>query len=333
MRKEYAYGADIGWLSQFEAKGIRWVNKDMQEVDAIEELARFGVNAIRLRVFVNPPKSAIWQKNESTVCMLGFCDADGLLAAAKRVKSEGLRLMIDFHYSDHFADPEIQDIPEAWKDLSDEELHRAVYEHTVSVLNLLRENGIEPEWVQVGNEINNGIMWPRAGLKDNPQLLISLLNTGYDAVKEIFPKCSVVTHLACLNDKSECDPFIEAFYAYRGKTDIFGFSFYPYWFNAPYDVPFIYGQMAYFHDRIKKPIMIVEIGGEEIKPDLTYEILKNTIDAGHLLPEDAVQGIFYWEPCAGADFLPDHYPLGASKTVGPDTLQMTRAMEAFGDSI
>ena len=73
------------------------------------------------------------------------------------------------------------------KDLSDEELHRAVYEHTVSVLNLLRENGIEPEWVQVGNEINNGITWPRAGLKDNPQLLISLLNTGYDAVKEIFP--------------------------------------------------------------------------------------------------------------------------------------------------
>ena len=203
----------------------------------------------------------------------------------------------------------------------------------MSVLNLLRENGIEPEWVQVGNEINNGIMWPRAGLKDNPQLLISLLNTGYDAVKEIFPKCSVVTHLACLNDKRECDPFIEVFAAHGGKTDIFGFSFYPYWFNAPYDVPFIYGQMAYFHDRIKKPIMIVEIGGEEIKPDLTYEILKNTIDAGHLLPEDAVQGIFYWEPCAGADFLPDHYPLGASKTVGPDTLQMTRAMEAFGDSI
>ena len=82
----------------------------------------------------------------------------------------------------------------------------------------------------------------------------------------------------------------------------------------------------------------LEYTGQTIRTEITldaetYEILKNTIDAGHLLPEDAVQGIFYWEPCAGADFLPDHYPLGASKTVGPDTLQMTRAMEAFGDSI
>ena len=108
MRTEYAYGADIGWLSQLEANGIKWVNEDMHEVDAIGELKRLGTNAIRLRVFVNPPVTAIWRKNETTVCMLGFCNAEGLLDAAKRVRDEGMRLMIDFHYSDHFADPDIQ---------------------------------------------------------------------------------------------------------------------------------------------------------------------------------------------------------------------------------
>ena len=67
MRKEYAYGADIGWLSQFEAKGIRWVNKEMQEADAIRELKMLGVNSARLRVFVDPPKSALWRKNNKTI--------------------------------------------------------------------------------------------------------------------------------------------------------------------------------------------------------------------------------------------------------------------------
>ena len=332
MKKGYAYGADIGWLSQFEAKGIRWVNKEMQEVDVLRELKRLGTNAARLRVFVDPPPSAFWRKNETTVCMLGFCDADGLLSASKRVRDEDLRLMIDFHYSDHFADPDIQDIPAAWKDLSDEELHAAVHDHTVHTLEMLKTNGIEPEWVQVGNEINHGFMWPRASLKNDPHLMTSLLNAGYDAVKEVFPKCNVVTHLACLNDRSECIPFLETFYANGGKTDILGFSFYPYWFNSPYDVDFIRGQMEYFYKKYDKPLIIAEIGGKEEDPDQTYEIVKNTIDAGRLLPEDSVQGIFYWEPCAGADFLPDHYPLGASKTVGNNTLQLTRALKAYRDS-
>lgn len=333
MRTEYAYGADIGWLSQLEANGIKWVNEDMHEVDAIGELKRLGTNAIRLRVFVNPPVTAIWRKNETTVCMLGFCNAEGLLDAAKRVRDEGMRLMIDFHYSDHFADPDIQDIPDEWRTLSDEELHAAVHDHTTDILNLLKKNSIEPEWVQVGNEINHGLMWPRASLSEAPELMVALLNTGYDAVKEVFPECSVVTHLACLNDQRECDPFLNVFLTNGGKTDIFAFSFYPYWFNCPYDVSFIYAQMKYFRDRIKKPLLIAEVGGKESEPDQAYEIVRNTIAAGRLLPEGSVQGIFYWEPCAGGDFLSDHYPLGASKTVGPKTLQLTETLGAYRDAI
>lgn len=159
--------------------------------------------------------------------------------------------------------------------------------------------------------------------------MTELLNTGYDAVKEVFPECSVVTHLACLQDRSECLPFLEAFYANGGKTDILGFSFYPYWFDAPYDVQSIREQMAYYADTYRKPIIIAEIGGKENDQDQTYEIVKNTIDAAELLPEGTVRGIFYWEPCAGADFLPDHYPLGASVTAGSMTLQFNRTLRAF----
>lgn len=85
-----------------------------KEVEPLAAMKEMGVDAVRFRIFVNPPKDAYWRKDEKTICMLGFCDGQSVLEVSKRVKEAGMKLMLDFHYSDHFADPEYQDIPEEW---------------------------------------------------------------------------------------------------------------------------------------------------------------------------------------------------------------------------
>lgn len=149
---EIDYGADVGWLSQLEAQGYSWQDENGNTRDVLDILSDYGITAIRLRVFVNPPSSFEWTKNDGTECILGYCDTTGLLYMAERAKNKGFDIMVDFHYSDHFADPEYQDIPEQWKDASYNELVTYVYDYTYYVMNQLAQNGIYPKWVQVGND-------------------------------------------------------------------------------------------------------------------------------------------------------------------------------------
>lgn len=205
MRQNFIYGIDVGWVSQLELQGITWTDKYGNTVEPIQALKEMGATAVRLRVFVNPPESAVWQKPKKQAygrefggeeCMLGLCDSQNVLKMAQRVKNLDMDLMIDFHYSDHFADPIYQDIPQEWKALDQNGLKQKVREHTKEVLTLLTEHNIYPDWVQVGNEINSGILLPVGSSSGNPQFLVELLNTGYEAVKECCPDCQVVTHIS-----------------------------------------------------------------------------------------------------------------------------------------
>lgn len=345
MKQQFAYGVDLGWLSQLEKRDVRWVETDrgtaqdreVKEVDPIAALRELGVDSVRLRVFVNPPKEAFWTKKDGTVCMLGFCDKESVAEMAKRVKQAGIRLMIDFHYSDHFADPEYQDIPAEWEGEDAEGLREKVYQHTKEVLELLIQNDATPEWVQVGNEINPGILLPEGSLAKHPKQLVSFLNAGYDAVKECCPDCQVITHLSCVNIREVCDPFLDTFFELGGKTDILGFSYYPYWYNMIEEirgkkpVELFYNPLIAYAGKYKKPVMIVEVGGPENDEEGTYQLLANTIEALKQVPDGMGTGIFYWEPEVGAELLPDKYPLGAALKAGENTLQFTRALTAYRD--
>ena len=105
-------GADIGWISQLQDNGISWVNESGITENPLKILKDQGIDSVRLRVFVNPPTSAQWTKNDGTTCLLGYADKDSVVEMAKQASDLGLKIMIDFHYSDHFADPAYQDIPE-----------------------------------------------------------------------------------------------------------------------------------------------------------------------------------------------------------------------------
>lgn len=330
----FVYGADIGWLNQLEDMGIKWQNPSGVEKDALQILSEFGVNAIRLRVFVNPPSSYTWQKTPTETCLLGYADKTGVVWMAQRAKALGMKIMIDFHYSDHFADPAYQDKPAAWANYSFNQLKTAVYNHTYDVMSALANVGVYPEWVQVGNEINSGLLWPD-GRYDNFSQMTQLLNSGYDAVKAVSPSSKVVTHLANGHNNSTFRWFFDNFITtYGGKTDVIGMSYYPYWIGTDYtqSINSLASNLNDMVSRYGKEVMVVEVGGLESNPTNTYNMLKAVVEKVKSVPGNKGLGVFYWEPEANSGVLPDAYPLGATTKISSNVLRFTTALNAFKDS-
>lgn len=142
----FANGADVGWVTQQESSNYGWYNSSGVKTDPFVLLKNGNINAVRLRVWVNPSG--------------GWCDGKDVLYKAQRAKAQGQRIMIDFHYSDTWADPGHQTKPAAWSSHTIGQLYTDVYNHTTGILNYLKSNGIAVDWVQVGNEINGGMLWP-----------------------------------------------------------------------------------------------------------------------------------------------------------------------------
>jgi arabinogalactan endo-1,4-beta-galactosidase len=167
-KSSFAKGADVGWLPQMEATGYKFYDTDGIKRDCLQLLKDRGMNTIRLRVWVNP--------NDDKAS--GHCSKEETVVMALRAQKMGMRIMIDFHYSDSWADPGKQFKPKAWENHSFSELMTDVYDHTFDVLSALKSTGVTPEWVQVGNEIPGGMMWPEGSTKNWSQLA-QLLNKGY----------------------------------------------------------------------------------------------------------------------------------------------------------
>lgn len=325
MAQTMALGVDLGWVSQLEQRGFRWVEADGRAVDPIRACRDRGATAVRLRLFVEPAPHAYWQKKPDELCMLGLCDTENVLAMAKRAAALGMDVMLDFHYSDHFADPLLQDMPTAWRGLEGDALVRRLYQYTCDTLARFKEAGIAPRWVQVGNEINPGVALPGGSLRDAPAQMVALCNAGYDAVKAVFPQCLVVTHLSGALNEAMCRPFCEAFFPRGGKCDVLAFSYYPYWAGAVSDRA---GLLAWLktYQKYGKPLMIAEVGGPDDDEQGAAALIEDCIEAMRAV---GGLGVFYWEPDANRAAVPDGYPLGAARLVDAHTLQYTSALDAF----
>ena len=142
----FAKGADISWVTEMEKSGMKFYNANGKQTDCFELMKELGMNAIRLRVWVNPTD--------------GYCNKADVVAKALRAKALGLELMIDFHYSDSWADPGKQNIPNAWKNYNLAKMKTAVADHTKEVLQALKDKGVGVQWVQIGNETTSGMLWP-----------------------------------------------------------------------------------------------------------------------------------------------------------------------------
>ena len=268
-------GADISFLPELEARGIKFSDKGVEK-DAIAILKDHGFNYVRLRIFNNPAADSGYSPGK------GFCDLKHTLEMARRVKSAGLKLLLDFHYSDYWADPGKQFKPAAWKDIAFTALEDSVYAFTKHVISELKKQGTTPDMVQMGNEINHGILWPEGNVK-HLDSLADLLRAGSRAVVDVDPKIQLMLHVALGGQNEESVWFIDNMIARKVPFDLIGQSYYPKWHGTLDDLQHNLNDLV---RRYNKDIIIVE-----------YSHQKEAVNRiGFNLPNNRGKGTCIWEP-------------------------------------
>ncbi len=274
-RLDKMIGADISWLPQLEDRENKFI-EDSLEVDGMKLLQKHGFNYIRLRIFVNPENEKGYAPEK------GYCGLAYTLAMAKRVKEAGMQLLLDFHYSDYWADPQQQFKPLRWDTLDFETLKDSVRIYTSNVLRALKAQGTSPAMVQIGNEINHGLLWPDGHIS-KPDQLAELLKAGVEGTKAVDPNMSIMMHIALGGQNDESVFWLDNMLARGVEFDIIGLSFYPRWHGTLEDLN------NNMHDLIKrynKPINVVE-----------YSDFKREVhDIVFSLPDDMGKGACIWEP-------------------------------------
>jgi arabinogalactan endo-1,4-beta-galactosidase len=280
-------GADIGWLSQMEATGYKFYDSTGIQKDCMQILKDHGINTVRLRVFVNPSNDRI----------NGHCSKKEVAAMAVRAKNMGMRIMIDFHYSDSWADPGKQNKPAAWASDTFSQLLTDLYNYTFGVLDTLKSTGVKPEWVQIGNEITWGMLWPD-GSTSNWAQLAQLLNKGYDATKAVDSTIKVIIHLDQGNDNSRFRTFFNNATSNHVRYDIIGASYYPYWLGTDYTLTIndLGNNLNDLPSRYGKEVMVVETGGDYTRVQNTYDMLVAVLNKVKAVPDSKGLGVIYWEP-------------------------------------
>jgi arabinogalactan endo-1,4-beta-galactosidase len=294
-----------------ESNGRKFYNSAGTEQEGMLLLKNLGMNTIRLRVWVNPAG--------------GWNNKADVLAKATRAKNLGMRLMIDFHYSDTWADPGHQTKPAAWAAMDIAGLKSALSNHTLEVLNTLKANSITPEWVQVGNETNDGMLWPEGKASTNMNNFAQLVNAGYDAVKTVFPQSKVIVHVSNGFDNSLFRWLFDGLKNNSGKWDVIGMSLYP----TPANWASLNNQcLANMHDmvsRFNKEVMVVEVGMSWDQPAASQSFLADIIAKTKSIPNNKGLGVLYWEPQSYNNW--QGYTLGAFDNSG----KPTSALNAFAN--
>ena len=276
----FANGSDVSWVTQMEASGFKFYNNSGVQQDLFTILGGKGINAIRLRVWVNPSG--------------GWCNTADVIAKALRAKAAGMSILIDFHYSDTWADPGHQTVPAAWSSLDFTDLMTTTYNYTQSTLNTLKSNGITPLWVQVGNETSNGMLWPDGEASLNMKQYAWLVNCGYNATKAVFPSCKVIVHLANGYDNTTFRWLFDGLKANGGSWDVCGMSLYPSTTNwSTLDAECL-TNMQDMVSRYGKQVMLCEVGMEADQPTIAESFLKDIIAKTKSVSGGL--GVFYWEP-------------------------------------
>ena len=300
---EFYKGVDISSLLEYEDNGIKMRNASGQSVDGLELCQENGVNSVRLR---------IWNEPSRVPETKGYCDLEHTVILAKRIKEKGMHFLLDFHYSDYWADPGKQRKPYAWENLSPEELVQAVYDYTKEVLECLTQEGCQPDMVQVGNEIRSGMLFPDGEVPNFSQLA-RLLNAGIRAVRDVNPEIQVMIHL----DQGGKFVFLKEWFdsimeAGLLPFDVIGVSFYPFWHGTFIDLK---NSLEGLVERYKLPVIVVEtahpwrrsVDGfvtEEQERIAGFcagikeqgEVLELLMNIVASVSNDMGCGVYYWEP-------------------------------------
>lgn len=305
----FASGADVSWVTQMEASNIHFYDSAGVQQDLFTVLKGVGINAIRLRVWVNPTG--------------GWCNTADVVAKAVRAKSAGMKILIDFHYSDTWADPGHQTLPAAWAGEDLTHLVDSVGAHTGAVLRALKNSGVTPTWVQVGNETNNGMLWPNGNATDSMGNFAQLVNAGYNAVKAVDSTIKVIVHISNGYDNSLFEWVFDGLKNNGAHWDVIGMSLYPTsstW--SSYNTQCL-ANMKDMITRYGKQVMIAEVGMSWTDSTDCQSFISDLISKVKSLSNDNGLGVFYWEPESYNNW--QAYTLGAFNNAG----MPTSAMKAF----
>ena len=248
-------GGDISMLTKYEQAGTIYRNSAGKKTDALKLFKKEGWNAMRLRLFVDPSKAPKENKDEG-VCQ----DLDYVMKLGKRIKKAGFQLMLDFHYSDTWADPGKQFTPASWQGASAVALADSVYQYTKRSLIAMKKAGAEPELIQVGNEISFGMLWPTAKTlpteDKNWNEFIAILRQGCKACREICHKAKIIIHTEQAGKWENTKAFYDRLEAAKLDYDVIGLSYYPMWHER---IPVLHATLDNLVLRFpKKEVMIVE---------------------------------------------------------------------------
>ncbi len=276
---QFIKGADISWHTEMTASGYKWYNDAGTQQPLHTILKAHKMTAIRLRVWVNPAG--------------GWCNQNDVVAKAVAAKNAGMDVMIDFHYSDSWADPGKQTPPSGWGSYNINQMMTAVWNHTVQVLTAVKNAGVTPKWVQIGNETNDGILWPLGKASTNGfQNYAWIVNTGNNAAKSIFPSIKTIVHIANGDNRTVLQWNLDGLRTAGATYDIIGLSLYPAesWSGA---VNSYASNLTYLKSRYGKSVMLVEVGMNAAPVNTAYNAL---VDILNKTKANGGLGVFYWEP-------------------------------------
>lgn len=307
--RERLLGGDISMLARYEQEGTIYRDTEGNKVDALTFFHDKQWNAMRVRLFVDP-NNAPKDNLDEGVCQ----DLDYVVGLSKQIKKAGFKLMLDFHYSDTWADPGKQFIPKSWEQCSPEAMADSVYNYTLHCLKTLKKEGAAPDLIQVGNEISFGTLWPTARVDSATDsrwaTLADIINHGAKACRKACPKAKIIIHTEKAGEWQYTRDFYNELKSRKVDYDVIGLSYYPMWHRNV-------GVLAATLDSLavqfpEREVMIVETAGYYShekdpwsKPDdysqfypispegqriFTHELVSE------LLRHDNVTGLFWWFP-------------------------------------
>lgn len=305
---QFVKGMDVSMIKELEGYGAAYY-LDGRKGDLFEILSRCGVNMIRLRIWQDP-----YDENGNPYGG-GMNDLQTTMELAERAVRNGMSYLLDFHYSDFWADPAKQVKPKAWRGLCGEKLETAVYLHTVNTLKAMKNEGFVPAMVQVGNEITNGLLWPDGHI-DHREEMAALLQAGMKGVREVCPDTRIMLHLDFGTDNSMYRNWFDKIQPFRLDFDVIGMSYYPHWNGS---IQLLLDNMNDVSKRYDKDIIIAEtsigyttdslgcsgvVFSEEQEKATGYPatmagqeaFLKDLYQAVRSVYGGRGIGVFYWEP-------------------------------------
>lgn len=304
LPEDFIMGCDISTVIAQEKSGVKYYDYNGSEGDLFEILADSGVNYIRVRVW-NDPFDANGNGYGG-----GNCDIDTACEIGKRATAAGMKLLVDFHYSDFWADPSKQDAPKAWESMDIDTKKQALYDYTRESLTKLKDAGVDVGMVQVGNETNGKMCGEKVWMN-----IYYLMDAGSRAIREVFPEALVAVHFTNPESVDNMLNYASKLDYYKLDYDVFGSSYYPYWHGTPENLTSVLSKIATTYN---KKVMCAEISyaytldngdmnGNSIGDAQTYEkpypisvqgqsrAIVDVIEAVANVGESGI-GVFYWEP-------------------------------------